>query len=356
MVLNKLFGKTGRLAIRIVSQVGQKFAASTVTVRDALSMALDEELANDERVFLLGEEVGYYDGAYKVSRGLLRKFGASRVIDTPITEAGFCGLAVGAAFAGLRPICEFMTYNFSMQCMDQIINSAAKTYYMSGGQLHCPIVFRGPNGAAAGTAAQHSQDFTVWFSHIPGLKVVTPYSSEDAKGLLKSAVRDDNPVVVLESELLYSEAFPMSDEALRNDFMVPIGKAKIEREGTDITLISYSIGMVPTLKAAEQLAKEGINAEVINLRSLRPFDFETIKKSVMKTHHVVTVENGWPFCCVGSEICMQLNESEAYDVLKGPVYRVTGADVPMPFAESLEAAAQAQPEDVIKMVKRSLKK
>ncbi|VDK89498.1 unnamed protein product [Litomosoides sigmodontis] len=356
MALNKLIGTVGRLSARNVFQIGQKFAASTMTVRDALSMALDEELAHDDRVFLLGEEVGHYDGAYKISRGLMRKFGDSRVIDTPITEAGFCGLAVGAAFAGLRPICEFMTYNFSMQCIDQIINSAAKTYYMSAGQLSCPIVFRGPNGAAAGVAAQHSQDFSVWYAHCPGLKVVAPYSSEDAKGLLKSAVRDDNPVVVLENELLYSETFPMSDEALKNDFMVPIGKAKIEREGTDITLVSYSIGLVTTMKAAEQLAKEGISAEVINLRSLRPFDFETVKKSVMKTHHVVTVDNGWPFCCIGSEICMQLNESEAYDALHGPVYRVTGTDVPMPFSESLELAAQPQPADVVKMAKRSLKK
>ncbi|VIO95014.1 pyruvate dehydrogenase, putative [Brugia malayi] len=340
MALNKLIGIVGRLPVKNVSQFGQKFAASTMSVRDALSMALDEELSHDERVFLLGEEVGHYDGAYKISRGLMRKFGESRVIDTPITEAGFCGLAVGAAFAGLRPICEFMTYNFSMQCIDQIINSAAKTYYMSAGQLNCPIVFRGPNGAAAGVAAQHSQDFTVWYAHCPGLKVVTPYSAEDAKGLLKSAVRDDNPVVMLENELLYSETFPMSDEALKNDFMVPIGKAKIEREGTDITLISYSIGLVTTMKAAEQLAKEGISAE----------------KSVMKTHHVVTIDNGWPFCCVGSEICMQLNESEAYDALDGPVYRVTGTDVPMPFSESLEIAAQPQPADVIKMAKRSLKK
>ncbi|CAG9540427.1 unnamed protein product [Cercopithifilaria johnstoni] len=356
MALNKLIGTVASLAVRNVSQIGQKFAASTITVRDALSMALDEELANDDRVFLIGEEVGHYDGAYKISRGLMRKFGESRVIDTPITEAGFCGLAVGAAFAGLRPICEFMTYNFSMQCIDQIINSAAKTYYMSAGRLPCPIVFRGPNGAAAGVAAQHSQDFTVWYAHCPGLKVVAPYSAEDAKGLLKSAVRDDNPVVVLENELLYSETFPMSDEALKNDFMVPIGKAKIEREGTDITLISYSYGLVTTMKAAEQLAKEGISAEVINLRSLRPFDFKTIEKSVMKTHHVVTVDNGWPFCCIGSEICMQLNESEAYGALDGPVYRVTGADVPMPFSESLEVAAQPQPADVVKMAKRSLKK
>ncbi|OZC07229.1 putative pyruvate dehydrogenase E1 component subunit beta [Onchocerca flexuosa] len=356
MALNKLTGIVGRLGVKNFSQFGQKFAASTMSVRDALSMALDEELTRDERVFLLGEEVGHYDGAYKVSRGLMRKFGESRVIDTPITEAGFCGLAVGAAFAGLRPICEFMTYNFSMQCIDQIINSAAKTYYMSAGQLNCPIVFRGPNGAAAGVAAQHSQDFTVWYAHCPGLKVVAPFSAEDAKGLLKSAVRDDNPVVMLENELLYSETFPMSDEALKNDFTVPLGKAKIEREGTDITLISYSIGMLTTLKAADQLAKEGISAEVINLRSIRPFDFETVKKSVMKTHHVVTIDNGWPFCCLGAEICMQLNESEAYDALDGPVYRVTGTDVPMPFSESLEAAAQPKPADVVKMAKRSLKK
>ncbi|EFO27143.1 hypothetical protein LOAG_01333 [Loa loa] len=356
MALNKLIGTFGRLSIKNVFQYGQKRAASTMSVRDALSMALDEELSHDDRVFLLGEEVGHYDGAYKVSRGLMRKFGESRVIDTPISEAGFCGLAVGAAFSGLRPICEFMTFNFSMQCMDQIINSAAKTHYMSAGQLHCPIVFRGPNGAAAGVAAQHSQDFTVWFSHCPGLKVVTPYSAEDAKGLLKSAVRDDNPVVMLENELLYSEMFPMSDEALKDDFMVPLGKAKIEQEGTDITLISYSIGLVPTMKAAEQLAKEGISAEVINLRSIRPFDFETVKKSAMKTRHVVTIDNGWPFCCVGSEICMQLNESEAYDALNGPIYRVTATDVPLPFSETLERAAQPQPEDVVKMAKRSLKK
>ncbi|VDM97235.1 unnamed protein product [Thelazia callipaeda] len=356
MALNQLLGVVGRVTIRGICQIAPKCAASTISMRDSIRMAMDEEMTRDENVFLLGEEVGYYDGAYKVSKGLMRKFGESRVIDTPITEAGFCGLAVGAAFGGLRPICEFMTFNFAMQSIDQIINSAAKTYYMSAGQVHCPIVFRGPNGAAAGVAAQHSQDYSVWYAHVPGLKVVTPYSSEDAKGLLKSAIRDDNPVVVLENELLYNEIFPMSDEALKDDFLVPIGKAKIEREGKDITLVSYSLGMVPTMKAAEELAKEGISAEVINLRSLRPFDFETIKNSVIKTHHIVTVDNGWPFCCVGSEICMQLNESDAYDALDGPVYRVTGTDVPMPFTEKLESAAQPQLADVVKMAKRSLKK
>ncbi|MCP9262320.1 Pyruvate dehydrogenase E1 component subunit beta, mitochondrial [Dirofilaria immitis] len=354
MALNKLTRIIGRLTVRNVSQFGQKFAASTMSVRDALSMGLDEELSRDERVFCWVKKLDIM----MVSRGLMKKFGESRVIDTPITEAGFCGLAVGAAFAGLRPICEFMTYNFSMQCIDQIINSAAKTYYMSAGQhlfkhygisamlrisAKLPDCFRGPNGAAAGVAAQHSQDFTVWYAHCPGLKVVTPYTSEDAKGLLKSAVRDDNP------GLFFLGMSELTDGLSEFAHLQ-------QREGTDITLISYSIGMVATLKAAEQLAKEGISAEVINLRSLRPFDFETVKKSVMKTHHVVTVDNGWPFCCIGSEICMQLNESDAYDALNGPVYRVTGTDVPMPFSESLEAAAQPQPADVIKMAKRSLKK
>lgn len=356
MAFHRMLGAVGRAAARVIGGVAQKRAASTMTMRDALGMALDEEMLRDERVFLLGEEVGHYNGAYKVSKGLLRKYGDFRVIDTPITEAGFCGLAVGAAFAGLRPICEFMTYNFSMQCIDQIINSAAKTYYMSAGQVNCPIVFRGPNGAAVGVAAQHSQDFTVWYAHCPGLKVVAPFTSEDAKGLLKSAIRDDNPVVILENEKLYNEAFPMPDEALKDDFLVPIGKAKIEREGNDITLISHSLGMLATMRAAEQLANEGISAEVVNLRTLRPLDFDTIKQSVKKTHHVVTIDNGWPFCCVGAEICMQLNESDAYNDLDGPVYRVTGTDVPMPFAEVLEAAAQPQPADIVKTAKRSLKK
>ncbi|KAG7198306.1 hypothetical protein KM043_005709 [Ampulex compressa] len=293
-------------------------AAQQMTVRDALNSALDEEMERDEKVFLLGEEVALYDGAYKVSRGLWKKYGDKRVIDTPITEAGFAGIAVGAAMAGLRPVCEFMTFNFSMQAIDHIINSAAKTFYMSAGRVNVPIVFRGPNGAAAGVAAQHSQCFGAWYSHCPGLKVVSPYNSEDAKGLLKSAIRDPDPVVVLENEILYGVSYPMSDQALSKDFMVPLGQAKVERVGKHITLVAHSKAVETALEAANELAGKGVEAEVINLRSLRPLDLDTIIKSVVKTNHLVSVEQGWPQCGIGSEISARISESEAFYHLDSP--------------------------------------
>ncbi|KAF8371909.1 pdhb-1 [Pristionchus pacificus] len=329
--------------------------ASTMTVRDALNQALAEEIARDDKVFIMGEEVAQYDGAYKVSKGLWKKYGDQRVVDTPITEMGFAGIAVGAAFSGLRPVCEFMTFNFSMQAIDHIINSAAKTYYMSAGRVPVPIVFRGPNGAAAGVAAQHSQDFSAWFAHCPGLKVLTPYSSEDAKGLLKAAIRDDNPVVFLENELLYGQSFPVSEEVLKDDFVLPIGKAKIERSGDHITLVGYSKSVELCLQAADELkASYGVDAEVINLRTLRPLDFDTIRASVMKTHRIVTVENGWPFAGIGAEIGAQLMEADAFDYLDAPVLRVTGVDIPMPFTQTLETAALPTAAHVVKTAKRSL--
>ncbi|XP_076303539.1 pyruvate dehydrogenase E1 beta subunit [Lasioglossum baleicum] len=322
-------------------------AAQQMTVRDALNSALDEEMERDEKVFLLGEEVALYDGAYKVSRGLWKKYGDKRVVDTPITEAGFTGIAVGAAMAGLRPVCEFMTFNFSMQAIDHIINSAAKTFYMSAGRVNVPIVFRGPNGAAAGVGAQHSQCFGAWYSHCPGLKVVSPYTSEDAKGLLKAAIRDPDPVVVLENEILYGIQYPMSDEALSKEFIVPIGKAKIERVGKHITLVAHSKGVEQALEAANELAGKGIEAEVINLRSLRPLDIDTIVQSVAKTNHIITVEQGWPQCGIGAEISARISESEAFYHLDAPVIRVTGVDTPMPYTKSLEAAALPQMNDIV---------
>uniref|UniRef100_A0A8C5XEE2 Pyruvate dehydrogenase E1 component subunit beta n=1 Tax=Microcebus murinus TaxID=30608 RepID=A0A8C5XEE2_MICMU len=279
-----------------------------VTVRDAINQGMDEELERDEKVFLLGEEVAQYDGAYKVSRGLWKKYGDKRIIDTPISEMGFAGIAVGAAMAGLRPICEFMTFNFSMQAIDQVINSAAKTYYMSGGLQPVPIVFRGPNGASAGVAAQHSQCFASWYGHCPGLKVVSPWSSEDAKGLIKSAVRDNNPVVMLENELMYGVPFEFPAEAQSKDFLIPIGKAKIERQGTHITVVSHSRPVGHCMEAATVLSKEGIECEVINMRTIRPMDIETIEASVMKTNHLITVEGGWPQFGVGAEICARIME------------------------------------------------
>eukprot|EP00735_Rhodelphis_limneticus_P010374 TRINITY_DN3109_c0_g1::TRINITY_DN3109_c0_g1_i1::g.3553::m.3553 TRINITY_DN3109_c0_g1::TRINITY_DN3109_c0_g1_i1::g.3553 ORF type:complete len:385 (-),score=125.08,sp/Q38799/ODPB1_ARATH/73.98/0.0,Transket_pyr/PF02779.19/1.8e-46,Transketolase_C/PF02780.15/2.4e-42,Glutaredoxin/PF00462.19/7.8e+03,Glutaredoxin/PF00462.19/2.6e+03,Glutaredoxin/PF00462.19/0.48 TRINITY_DN3109_c0_g1_i1:137-1228(-) len=326
--------------------------AASMTVRDALNSALDEELARDQNVFIMGEEVGRYQGAYKITRGLLDKHGPKRVIDTPITEAGFAGIGVGAAFAGLRPVIEFMTFNFSMQAIDHVVNSAAKTLYMSGGQIKVPIVFRGPNGAAAGVAAQHSQCFAAWYSSCPGLKVITPYSSEDARGLLKAAIRDDNPVVFLENELLYGESFELSDEALGKDFVLPIGKAKIEREGTDVTIVAFSKMVGFSLKAAAALQEKGINAEVINLRSIRPLDREAIIKSVLKTGRLVSVEEGWPQCGVGAEICATIFESEAFDALDAPVERVTGADIPTPYAKTLEAASFPQVDNIVRAVER----
>jgi pyruvate dehydrogenase E1 component beta subunit len=280
-----------------------------MTCRDALNSAMDEEIARDERVFVMGEEVAEYDGAYKVTRGLWKKYGDKRLIDTPITEMGLAGIAVGAAMAGLRPICEFMTFNFSMQAIDQVVNSAAKTFYMSAGTVPVPMVFRGPNGAAAGVAAQHSQDFSSWYGHIPGLKVLSPYSSDDCRGLLKAAVRDDNPVVLLENEIMYGRSFPITDEALDKDYLIPIGKAKIEREGNDVTVVAFSMSVGVALEAADELSHKGISCEVINLRTIRPMDREAIINSVMKTNHLVTVEGCWPQFGVGAEISASIVES-----------------------------------------------
>ena len=334
---------------------GHRFMATIdVPVREAINQAIDEEMARDEKVFIIGEEVAQYQGAYKVSKGLYQKYGSKRVIDTPITEMGFAGIATGAAYQGLRPIVEFMTFNFSMQAIDQIVNSAAKQFYMSGGDCSVPIVFRGPNGAAAGVAAQHSQCFAAWYSSVPGLKVVAPWSSEDAKGLMKSAIRDENPVVVLENELLYGVPFPMSDEAQSPDFTIPIGKAKIEREGKDVSIITFSKMVGTSLEVAKTLEKEGISVEVINLRTLRPLDRNTIINSVKKTHRVVTVEEGWPQCGIGSEIAAIIMETDAFDYLDAPVERITGADVPMPYALPLEKLALPQQEDIITAVKRAM--
>lgn len=325
-----------------------------MTVRDALNSALDEELQRDDKVFLIGEEVAKYDGAYKVSKGLYSKYGETRIIDTPITEMGFAGIAVGAAMAGLKPVCEFMTFNFSMQAIDHIVNSAAKTFYMSAGQVPVPIVFRGPNGAAAGVAAQHSQCFAAWFSHVPGLKVVSPYSSEDCKGLLKSAIRDPNPVVFLENEIMYGVSFPMSPESLSSDFLIPIGKAKIERAGKHITLVAHSRAVLYCLEAAAEMEKIGVECEVINLRSIRPFDDEAIINSVKKTNHLITVEQGWPSSGIGAEIAARVMESDAFNFLDAPIYRVTGADVPMAYAKTLEAASLPTANNVILSIKKSL--
>ncbi|MBT5429230.1 MAG: pyruvate dehydrogenase complex E1 component subunit beta [Rhodospirillaceae bacterium] len=318
-----------------------------ITVREALRDAMAEEMRTDKNVFLMGEEVAEYQGAYKISQGLLEEFGDSRVIDTPITEHGFTGLGVGAAFGGLRPIVEFMTFNFAMQAMDHLINSAAKTLYMSGGQMGCPIVFRGANGAAAGVAAQHSQCFASWYAHIPGLKVVAPYSSEDAKGLLKSAIRDPNPIIFLENEILYGRSFPITQDP---NLTVPIGKAKIERPGKDVTIVTFSIMVGLALEAAEMLAGEGIDVEVINLRTLRPLDLDTIIKSIKKTNRVVSLEEGWPVAGIGSEIA-SISMEHAFDYLDAPVLRVCGEDVPMPYATNLEAAALPNIDKVVSAVK-----
>jgi pyruvate dehydrogenase E1 component beta subunit len=322
-------------------------AMVTMTVREALRDAMAEEMRRDESVFIIGEEVAEYQGAYKITQGLLQEFSDRRVVDTPITEHGFAGLGVGAAMAGLRPIVEFMTFNFSMQAIDQIINSAAKTLYMSGGQMGCPIVFRGPNGAAARVGAQHSQDYSAWYSQIPGLKVVAPYTAADAKGLMKSAIRDPNPVVFLENEILYGHSFEVPQI---EDFLVPIGKARIAREGRDVTLVSFSIGMTYALKAAEELAKEGIDAEVVDLRTLRPMDTETIVQSVKKTGRCVTVEEGWAQSGIGSEIMARIMEN-AFDYLDAPVARITGKDVPMPYASNLEKLALPNVGEIVQAAK-----
>lgn len=331
-------------------------ATVDMPVREAINQAIDEEMERDDAVFIIGEEVAQYQGAYKITKGLWQKYGDKRVVDTPITEMGFAGIATGASYQGLRPIVEFMTFNFSMQAMDQIVNSAAKQFYMSGGDCAVPIVFRGPNGAAAGVAAQHSQCFAAWFSSVPGLKVVAPWSSEDAKGLMKAAIRDQNPVIVLENELLYGVSFPMSDEAQGKDFTIPIGKAKIEKEGKDVTVFAFSKLVGTSLEIAKNLEKEGISVEVVNLRTLRPLDRETIIKSVKKTHRVVTVEEGWPQCGIGSEIAAIIMESDAFDYLDAPVERVTGADVPMPYALPLEKLALPQSDDITAAIKRAVAK
>jgi pyruvate dehydrogenase E1 component beta subunit len=320
---------------------------TTMTVREALRDAMAEEMRRDVDVFVLGEEVAEYQGAYKVTQGLLQEFGARRVIDTPITEHGFAGLGIGAALAGLKPIVEFMTFNFAMQAMDHLINSAAKTRYMSGGQVAVSIVFRGPNGPASRVGAQHSQDFTSWYSHIPGLKVVAPYTAADAKGLLKAAIRDPNPIMFLENEILYGQSFPVPK---LDDYVVPIGKAKVVRAGNDVTLVAWSMGMTYALKAAEMLAKDGIEAEVIDLRTLKPMDVETIIASVKKTGRLVTVEEGWRQSGVGAEIAALVME-QAFDWLDAPVTRVTGKDVPMPYAANLEKLALPSVVEVVEAAK-----
>jgi pyruvate dehydrogenase E1 component subunit beta len=324
----------------------EEFAPGTETVtqtmREALRDAMAEEMRRDKEVYLMGEEVAQYQGAYKISQGLLEEFGDKRVIDTPITEQGFAGIGVGAAMAGLKPIVEFMTWNFAMQAIDQIVNSAAKTLYMSGGQMGCPIVFRGPNGAAARVAAQHSQCYSAWYAHVPGLKVVAPSNPADAKGLLKAAIRDPNPVLVLENEMLYGASGPVP----KGDWVVPIGKARIARVGRHVTIVSFARGMIYALDAAEQLAADGIEAEVIDLRSLRPLDLETIIESVKKTNRLVTVEEAWPVCSVGSEICAQVS-IQAFDYLDAPPAKVSGADVPMPYAANLERLALPSTQQVI---------
>jgi pyruvate dehydrogenase E1 component beta subunit len=318
------------------------------TVREAIREGMSEEMRRDDSVFLMGEEVAEYEGAYKISQGMLAEFGAKRVIDTPITEHGFAGIATGASFAGLRPVVEFMTFNFAMQAMDHIINSAAKTLYMSGGQMGAPMVFRGPNGAAARVGAQHSQDYAAWFMQVPGLKVAMPYAASDAKGLMKTAIRDDNPVIFLENEIMYGKTFDVPDV---EDYTVPFGKARIWREGTDVTIVSFGIGMTYALEAADKLAKDGISAEVLDLRTIRPMDTPAIIQSVMKTNRCVTVEEGWPQGSVGSYISSVLMQ-EAFDYLDAPVINCTGKDVPMPYAANLERHALITTDEVIAAVKQ----
>ncbi len=340
-------GRAPKVEVPADPEVPEGTEFVTQTVRDALRDAMAEEMRRDELVFLMGEEVAQYQGAYKISQGLLEEFGDRRVIDTPITEHGFAGLGVGAAFDGLRPIVEFMTWNFAMQAMDQIINSAAKTRYMSGGQMSCPIVFRGPNGAAARVGAQHSQDYSAWYASVPGLKVIAPYFAADAKGLLKAAIRDGSPVIFLENEIVYGRSFPVPK---LDDFVLPIGKARIVRPGKDVTIVAYSITVGQALEAADRLAEEGIDAEVIDLRTLRPLDMDTVLASVKKTNRIVTMEQGWPICSIGSEICAQV-ALEAFDYLDAPPTKVTGKDVPMPYAANLEKLALPTVDDLIAAVK-----
>ena len=332
----------------IEAEWGAEIQTKTQTVREAIRDAMAEEMRRDETVYLMGEEVAEYQGAYKVSQGLLDEFGSKRVIDTPITEHGFTGIAVGSAFAGLRPIVEFMTFNFAMQAIDQIVNSAAKTLYMSGGQMGAPMVFRGPNGAAARVGAQHSQDYAAWYAHIPGLKVVQPYSASDAKGLMKTAIRDDNPVIFLENEILYGKSFEVP---LLEDYTVPFGKARVWREGTDVTIVSFGIGMQYALEASNQLEAEGVSVEVIDLRSLRPIDYETIINSIEKTNRCITVEEGFPVGSIGNHLSAVIME-RAFDYLDAPVINCTGKDVPMPYAANLEKLALTTTAEVISAVKK----
>jgi len=336
----------------VVLRIGQQRFATTLSVRDALNSALDEELARDKDVFLMGEEVAQYQGAYKISKGLWDKYGDERVWDTPITEMGFAGLTTGAALAGLKPVCEFMTFNFSMQAIDQVVNSAGKTNYMSGGCQPVPIVFRGPNGPAAAVAAQHSQCFAAWYSSVPGLKVMAPYDATDARGLLKAAIRDPNPVVFLENELMYNMEFEVGDEVLNPDFLLPIGKAQIMREGTDVTIVSFSKQVGFCIEAADLLLEKGISAEIVNLRTLRPLDRDTIMDSVIKTGRLVTVEEGYPQNGVGAEITTMCAESEVFDYLDAPPQRVTAADIPLPYAAHLEVLCLPQPKNIADVAER----
>ena len=338
----------GQLVKPPVFDESQFTETTEITVRQALCDAMAEEMRRDDDVFIMGEEVAEYNGAYKVTQGLLDEFGDRRVIDTPITEHGFAGLACGAAFEGLKPVVEFMTMNFAMQAIDHIINSAAKTLYMAGGQMGCPIVFRGPNGAASRVAAQHSQCYASWYAHVPGLKVVAPYSAADAKGLMKAAIRDPNPVVILENEIMYGQSFECPTS---KDYVIPFGRAKIEREGTDVTIVTFSIMVGKALEAAAELEKDGISAEVINLLSLRPIDSYTIIESLKKTHRMVTVEEGFPYAGIGSEIAAIINEF-AFDELDAPLQRVCQEDVPLPYAANLEKLALPQTEDIVSAVKR----
>eukprot|EP00533_Pseudo-nitzschia_delicatissima_P008642 CAMPEP_0116100514 /NCGR_PEP_ID=MMETSP0327-20121206/12329_1 /TAXON_ID=44447 /ORGANISM="Pseudo-nitzschia delicatissima, Strain B596" /LENGTH=355 /DNA_ID=CAMNT_0003592437 /DNA_START=79 /DNA_END=1146 /DNA_ORIENTATION=+ len=348
-----LRGRSSAAVSRGKNNFVRGMATKEMTVREAICEGLDEEMERDEAVYIMGEEVAQYQGAYKVTKGLYQKYGEKRVIDTPITEAGFTGLAVGSALHDLRPVVEFMTINFSMQAIDHIVNSAAKQFYMSGGNLAVPIVFRGPNGYSAGTAAQHAQCYAAWFGSIPGLKVVSPYSSEDAKGLIKAAIRDPNPVMVLEHELMYGVSFPMSEEAQSKDFVIEIGKAKIEREGSDVTIISYSKEVGKALEAAEIMAGKGVSCEVINLLSIRPIDRETIFNSIKKTGRCVTLEQGFPQHGVGAEIAAMIMETDVFNYLDAPMERVTGADIPTPYAAGLEEQAFPQVNDVIAAVERT---
>mmetsp|Transcript_15429 Transcript_15429/g.60298 ORF Transcript_15429/g.60298 Transcript_15429/m.60298 type:complete len:358 (-) Transcript_15429:26-1099(-) len=327
------------------------YSAKAMTVREALNSAIAEEMRKDEKVLVMGEEVAQYQGAYKVTKGLLEEFGVKRVVDTPITEAGFAGIGVGAGMAGLKPIVEFMTWNFALQAIDHIVNSAAKLRYMSGGKLGSPIVFRGPNGPPRGVGAQHSQCFAAWYGSVPGLKVVAPWNCEDARGLMKAAIRDPNPVVMLENEILYNETFDVSKEALDSEFVIPIGQAKIEREGTDLTIVTFQRMVGESLKAAAELEQEGISVEVVNLRSIRPLDIGTITESVKKTNRLMTVEEGWPHFGVGAEIAATAMEY-CFDDLDAPVERITGADVPMPYAHTIEADAMVKVENIVNGARR----